>query len=80
MIIRLGAIGDIIITTPLVRYLHEHGWEIYYNASEEGYEILKHSPRIKKIIPHLRDSVPNDQLHAHWRKLKEEYKIDRILI
>ena len=78
LVVRLGAIGDILITTPLVRYLDEQGWEIYYNASEEGAEILKHSPRIKKIISHVRDSVPNNKLHEHWQGLRKEYQIDRI--
>lgn len=77
LIIRLGAIGDCIITTPLVRYLHEQGWEIYYNTSEEGVEILKHSPRIKKIIPHIRDSVPINRLADYWKKMAKEYDIDR---
>jgi len=71
-------LGDIVITTPLVRYLHEQGWEIYYNASEEGAEILKHSPRIAKILIHKRDSVSHDKLHDHWKKIKEENEIDRM--
>ena len=78
LVIRYGALGDIIVSTPLVRYLHEQGWEIYYAPSEEGAQILQHSPRIAKLIPHVRDSVPNHLLDEHWKKQKKEYDIDRI--
>jgi ADP-heptose:LPS heptosyltransferase len=78
LIIRWGAMGDIIITTPLIRYLHEQGWEIYYHASESGAEILKHNPRITKLITHITNSVPLHELHKFWGELQEEYKPDRI--
>jgi ADP-heptose:LPS heptosyltransferase len=77
LVVRYGAIGDIVITTPLVRYLHEQGWEIYYNSSEEGEQILRHSPRISKLITHKRDSVPNHLLTDHWKAMAKEHEIDR---
>ena len=78
LVIRYGAIGDMMIVTTFLRYLHKEGWEIFLNTSEEGMEILKHCPWITKLIYHPKNSVPTNKLYEHWAKLKEEHKPTRI--
>lgn len=62
LIFRKGAFGDVIVTTPLIRYLHSKGHEIYYIANERGVQVLRNNPYITKLIEDKTDSVPSDQL------------------
>jgi len=78
LVIRYGAIGDMIITTALLRYLHKEGWEIFLNTSDQGMEILKHCPWITKLIHHPTNSIPMEALNEHWAKLREEYSPQRV--
>ena len=59
-LIRLGAYGDILGITPLVKYLKEEKkWEVYFHTSERGMELIENNPYIDKIIPYKSDSVTN---------------------
>src|SRR3989344_5644403 len=51
LIIHFGAIGELIITTPLVEILkNKLNANIYYMVSEGKEDILKDNPKISKII------------------------------
>lgn len=79
LIIRLGAIGDTIITTPLVRYLKQGGHEIYYLGSETAQTILQNNPHVDKFILHVRDSVPNDKLGDYFESVREAHECDKLI-
>lgn len=51
LIIRFSSIGDIILTTPVIRCLHEQveGAEIHYLTKEKFAPVLKANPHIAKI-------------------------------
>lgn len=69
LIARLGAIGDTIITTPLVNLLYSLGYKIYYLTSEVGAVILQNNPKIEKVITHVRDSVPSTKLGDYFKEV-----------
>lgn len=70
-------LGDSLIITPLVKYLKNQGHEIYLHTSETGAEILKGNPNIDKVIPYVSNSVPDDKLQEHWKKIAEENGCDK---
>lgn len=79
LIIRYGAFGDNIIITPVLRQLKKDGYEIVFNGSERSQHILKGNPNIDKFIPYKSDSVPNEQLEKHWKKIIKKEKPDRVI-
>jgi ADP-heptose:LPS heptosyltransferase len=76
LICRLGAIGDSIITTPLVRLIEQLGHEVFYLTSEVGAHVLANNPRISKIITHKKDSVPSDQLGTYFAAVAQQEECD----
>ena len=79
LIARLGAYGDVIVTTPLVRHLHEQGHKIVYVCNERGAEVLKGNPHIETIHEQPTDSVKTENLTDHYDYLKRKYKCEKII-
>ena len=72
LLIRLGAYGDMIIVTPLLRLLKEHGYHVTLNCNKRGEAIIRHNPYIDKILLHD-ESIPNEKLDEHWAELARGY-------
>lgn len=72
LITRLGAIGDMIMVTPLLRLLKEDGNHITLNCKKYSKAVLKHNPYIDEFVIHD-DSVPMDKLDAHLEDLARGY-------
>lgn len=79
LIARLGAIGDTIITTPLISLLHSEGYEIYYLTSEVGFSLLTHNPKIKKLILHVKDSIPSSKLGEYFKATAQAHECDHVI-
>lgn len=79
LIARLGAFGDTIITTPLVRYLKNQGHEIVYLTSESGMELLANNPHIEKLILHKRDSIPSNKLAEYFKAVGQANECDKVI-
>ena len=79
LVCRLGAIGDSIITTSLIRYLKQQGHEIYYLGSEVAQDILKGNPNIDKFILHVRDSIPNTELDKYFESVRIANECDKLI-
>lgn len=79
LIFRKGAFGDVVITTPLIRYIHSRGHEICYIANERGVQILKGNPHIFKLIEDKTDSVPSEQLPKLIQYHSDRNKCDKVL-
>lgn len=77
LICRLGAIGDSIITTPLVRYLKQQKHEIYYLGSEQAQQILENNPNIDKFILHKRDSIESNKLAEYFKAIADANECDK---
>jgi len=57
LISRVGAFGDMLIITPVLKRLKELGYEIVVHTGQRGIQILKYNPNVDRIIEH-RDRVP----------------------
>lgn len=58
LVIRLGAYGDMLIITPLLRKLKKDNYEVIVLTSERGEEILRKNPNVDKFILQ-KSSMPN---------------------
>ena len=77
LIFRSGAFGDVIVTTPIIRYLHSKGYEIIYVTSKRGMEVLKNNPRILRLIQH-KEETPIDKLSDEIDYLQKKFKCDKV--
>jgi ADP-heptose:LPS heptosyltransferase len=50
LVIRLGAIGDCIVITPLLKLLKQDGFHVTVYTKKTGMEVLKCNPNIDKLI------------------------------
>lgn len=76
LIIRLGALGDIVIITPLLRLLKQDGYHVTVNISNYSKAILDNNPYVDELIIHD-SNIKNSDLGAHWEKISKGY--DRII-
>lgn len=76
---RLGAFGDVLITTPLIRHLYNQGHKIVYVTNERGAEVLKDNPHIEYLHEQPTDSVKVENLPDHYDYLKRKHKCDKIM-
>lgn len=72
-IIRYGALGDMIMLTPLIRKLHEDGYHITLNITSYAAEVLKFNPYVDNLILQEKDAIPNPTLGEYWNIWKPEY-------
>lgn len=79
LIFRLGAFGDTIIITPVLRYLHKQGHELYVIVNERGMQVLKGNPHVKLLIEQKTDSVPVDQLSKHISYMQKKHGCEKVI-
>lgn len=78
LVIRLGAYGDMIIITPVLKRLKEMGYFVVLNTNQRGKEVMQNNPNIDQFIMHKDPDDPAD-LHLVWEKLKEEVRPDKFI-
>lgn len=78
LIWRTGAFGDCIITTPLIRHLHNNGHKVFFCAGDRGEQVLKNNPHVFKILKHD-ETVKNENLGEHIQWLAKKNHCERII-
>jgi len=79
LVIRYGALGDMIQTTCLFPYLTASGYEITLNCDERGMQIVENNPHITYIMPHKTHSIPLEGLEEYWKRISMPYDYCAIL-
>lgn len=79
LVVRIGALGDALVTTPLVRYLAEKGHEVVFLGSEQSEEILRENKRISEFVHHERDSIANDKLGEYFQKVAKDHGCEKVI-
>lgn len=69
LVIRLGAFGDAVMVTPLLRELHKDGYEITFHISKEGHTVLRNNPYIKKFIIEQSDRKTMEEFEYDWAQM-----------
>lgn len=72
-IARYGALGDMIIITPLIKRLHEDGYEVTMNISPYAAPIIENNPYVHNLVIQEKDMVPNLELGPYWDEWKADY-------
>ena len=75
---RTAAFGDTLITTPLIRHLHNQGHQVFYVASERGEEVLKNNPHVFKMLKND-ETVKNELLGEHMQWLMRKNHCERLI-
>ena len=78
LVIRYGAIGDFIQSTPVFAKLKEEGYHVTVNCSESAKDVLKYNPNVDELATQIRDYVPNKgttsgPLMEYWKELAGQY-------
>lgn len=73
-IARYGAIGDLIILTPLIKRLAEDGYEVTLNVTPYSADVLRGNPYVSNIILQERDLIPNQELGDYWKEWEGDYQ------
>lgn len=78
LVVRYGAIGDFIQSTPVFAKLKEEGYHVTVNCSEAAKDVLKYNPNVDELAMQIRDYVPNKgttsgPLMEYWKELSEKY-------
>ena len=66
IIIRYGGFGDVIQAASILPHLKSEGWQITWDTSEQGFEVLKSDPCIDQLLLTPFQSVSDQQLGQYW--------------
>jgi ADP-heptose:LPS heptosyltransferase/predicted SAM-dependent methyltransferase len=77
LIIRFGAIGDLMQSSAILPGLKEQGYHITWLGHANNISVIRHDPNIDEFCLHDVDQVPNAELGPYWKALEERY--DRII-
>ena len=75
LVVRYGAIGDVIQSTPVFAQLKKEGYHVTFNCTDPAREILKHNPNIDEFAVQITDYIPNTgtNLHDYWADMGKGY-------
>jgi ADP-heptose:LPS heptosyltransferase/predicted SAM-dependent methyltransferase len=73
LIIRLGAIGDLIQTTPLFRFYAEKGYRVVLNCLDESISVIENNPYVADVFPIQRGSIPPTQLREYMDSRRKQF-------
>lgn len=72
-IVRYGALGDMVMITPLIRQLHEDGYEVTMNITPYAAPLIENNPFVDNVVFQEREAIPNRDLGEYWKEWQGEY-------
>lgn len=75
LVVRFGAIGDLIQTTSIMPGLQEKGYHVTWMAHGNTSGIVQNNPYVDDWWLQDQDQVPNNELGAYWNSLQERFDI-----
>lgn len=75
LVIRYGAMGDMVMITPVLRQLKKEGYYVVLNCSEYAVQVLKENPNIDEYIIQQKDVIPNNTLDDYWAEIGKDFDI-----
>lgn len=73
LVIRYGALGDAVMSTPVVRQLKKEGFYVVYNCSPYSILVLKENPNIDEFLVQAKDVIPNEELTEYWSDIGRNF-------
>ena len=77
VVVRYGAFGDAIMSTPVISTLHKQGYEVHLNCTPYSLDVYKNNHKIAKILLQERESMPVDKLKDQFAEFGKRY--DRVV-
>ncbi len=59
LIIRFSSIGDIVLTSPVIRVLKKQGFEVHFLVKEKHLPVIEANPHIDKITFFSKRKTPS---------------------
>lgn len=78
LIFRSGAYGDCIIITPVLRYLHSKGHELYVQTGKRGMEVLQNNPYVRRLIQH-KEETPIEKLAENIEYVRRKMGCEKVI-
>jgi len=72
-ICRYGALGDMVMITPLIKQLAADGYEVTMNITPYAAPVLDGNPYVSNIIIQEREAIPNKDLGQYWAEWATDY-------
>jgi len=79
LVIRQGAFGDMLIITPILRFLKSRGHEVHVLTSDRGRDILKNNTNVDKLHYIEAKERTDEELHKAWKEKEEEIKAEKVI-
>lgn len=73
-IARYGALGDMVLLTPLIRQLAADGYEVTMNITPYAAPLLENNPHVANIVLQEKDAIPNQDLGPYWAEWAGDYE------
>jgi ADP-heptose:LPS heptosyltransferase len=73
LVVRYGAFGDMIMSTPVFRLLSEQGYHVTVNCTPYAKEVLENNPYVDDVALQQKDLIPNTHLKDYWEDLGKGY-------
>ena len=73
LVARYGALGDMVMVTPLLRHLAEDGYHVTVNCTRYSAPVLDNNPYVHNLIIQERDAIPNHELGDYWSEWSNDY-------
>src|ERR1035438_10055946 len=73
-IVRYGALGDMVMITPLIKQLHEDGYEVTMNITPYAAPVIENNPYVGNVVYQEREAIPNHDLGGYWGEWTKEYE------
>lgn len=77
LIIRYGAVGDLVIITPLLKILKQDGYRATLNTVPDSLSAIDHNPNIDELLVQKRHIIPSDQLGEYHKEISKGF--DRVI-
>lgn len=77
LVIRYGAVGDMMQTAALLPHLKRLGYHVTLNSHPNGEELLRHDPHVDAFMVQDQNQVPNGELLAYWAQIGQRF--DRVV-
>jgi ADP-heptose:LPS heptosyltransferase len=74
-ICRYGALGDMVLLTPLIRRYAKDGYDITMNITPYAAPLLDNNPYVSNIVFQERDAIPNQDLGPYWDEWRGDYDV-----
>lgn len=72
LVVRLGAIGDLIMITPALRQLKKDGYYVVLNCHTKSH-VVTCNPNIDAMIQQKPNEVPREKLGEYWDELSKGF-------